>query len=406
MRFDLNLRTTVKQQLQEVAHQMQSWQGQNLIDDREISLIKENLQFFEHQTSRTNLKVAGVDGSGDFPMLSYADSFVYLSVAQATIYQSDPVHGLKELAPTPETIINVGWIPENRHEGYAALDKVHEQIAGRSLLEVIEQSDYRQLKAQETKKSFTPESLLKGLIRPHASDVGNLAIQLRTTAEMSAALSAIASKNCPDYILMDTTYSLPLLASRTSSLFFEHLKRLCCVEARKKGVGFFTLSKSHGLPSMELLEKLAKEIRGLEDGKVAEHWYLRIPEQSQDGWQLTLAEGRRIPPPGAVSYLVRFRSSTPVLRIDMDREYWNKYVKSEDKTETLVRESQIFADLDYTCRDQRVYGYPYPIKAAHDRASLTDAERVALRKQLIAEAVKEGMSPKLFRDVSQATGHR
>ena len=90
----------------------------------------------------------------------------------------------------------------------------------------------------------------------------------------------------------------------------------------------------------------------------------------------------------------------------MDREYWNKYVKSEDKTETLLRESQIFADLDYTCRDQRVYGYPYPIKAAHDRASLTDAERVALRKQLIAEAVKEGMSPKLFRDVSQATGHR
>ena len=165
----------------------------HLIDDREINLIKENLQFFDRQTSRTNLKVAGVDGSGDFPMLRVMPILLSIyTVAQATIYQSDPVHGLKELAPTPETIINVDWIPENRHEGAAALDKVHEQIAGRSLLEVIEQPDYRQLKAQETKKSFTPESLLKGLIRPHASDVGNLAIQLRTSAEMSAALSAIA----------------------------------------------------------------------------------------------------------------------------------------------------------------------------------------------------------------------
>ena len=121
---------------------------------------------------------------------------------------------------------------------------------------------------------------------------------------------------------------------------------------------------------------------------------------------MSLAQGRRIPPPGAVSYLVRFHRSTPVLRLDMDRVYWEKYVKGESPEETRQNECRIFEDLDYSCHDQRVYGYPYPIKAAHDRASLTDAERVALRKQLIAEVIASGMSPMLFRDASQAAGHQ
>ncbi|MHC5599147.1 MAG: hypothetical protein ACYTXC_24910 [Nostoc sp.] len=74
--------------------------------------------------------------------------------------------------------------------------------------------------------------------------------------------------------------------------------------------------------------------------------------------------------------------------------------------ETCKNERNIFEDLDYASHDQRVYGYPYPIKAAHDRASLTNAERVGLRKQLVAQAIASGINPNLFRDASQATGHR
>lgn len=406
MRFDLNLRSVVRQQLRDVASEMQAWQGQNQIDETEVDHIRQSICCFAHTTSRLDLKVAGVDGSGDFPMLSYADSFIYLSVAQATIYGADLVRGLRELEPMPETVVGTAWIPENNDEGPKALDRAHEQLAGRSLIDVIERSDYGQLKSQETRKNFTSKTLLDGLIRPHASDTGNLAIQLRTTAEMGAALRLIESAHCPNYLLMDTTFSLPLVSSRSSSLFYEHLKRLCCVVAWERGIGFFALSKSHGLPSMELLERLAGEAQGLDQGNVAEHWYLRIPELKQEGWVMSLAQGRRIPPPGAVSYLVRFHRSTPVLRLDMDRVYWEKYVKGESEEETRQNECRIFEDLDYSCHDQRVYGYPYPIKAAHDRASLTDAERVALRKQLIAEAIASGMSPMLFRDASQATGHR
>lgn len=406
MRFDLNLRSAVREQMQALAQEMHAWQVQIQIDEFEAICIRNNIFCFTHTTSRSGLRVAGVDGSGDFPMLTYADSFIYLSVAQATVYEADRISGLREQAPIPETLIHLAWIPENTIEGPKAIDQAHTQLAGLPLLDIITDSDYHQLKSKITGKKHYPKALLKGLIRPHASDIGNLAIQLRTTAELGAALRLIESEHCPHYLLMDTTFSLPLLASTNSSLFYEHLKRLCCVKARKQGIGFFTLSKSHGLPAMETLETLAAQIQGLPPGQVAEHWYLRIPELYRDNWSLSLTEGRRIPPPGAVSYLLRFHRLTPVLRLDMDREYWENFVKGDTEEETRQNERKIFEDLDYASHDQRVYGYPYPIKAAHDRASLTDAERVALRKQLIAQAIATGMSPALFRDPSQATGHR
>ena len=72
---------------------------------------------------------------------------------------------------------------------------------------------------------------------------------------------------------------------------------------------------------------------------------------------------------------------------------------------TQANERRLFEDLDYASHDQRCFGYPYPIKAAHDRASMTKTERVALRKQVIDAAVRAGMRRSLFRDASRATGH-
>lgn len=406
MRFDLNLRSQVRQQLQTLASEMKTWQAQAEISQVELEKIRKAIGFFEHTPQRTKLTVAGVDGSGDFPSLSYADTFIYLTVAQGVMYAADRITGLREVAPALEPTIRFSWLPMNRAVAHQALEETLVELAEQPLLAVIEQSDYGQLKAQETGKPISSAELLKHLIRPDASDTSNLAIQLRSTAELGAALRLLARDDVPDYLLVDTTFSLPLVSNRTNSLFYEHLKRLCCVRACQKGVGFFALSKSHGLPGIEKLEAIAAELQGLAQSQTAEHWYLRIPEQQQDSWQLSLAEGRRLPPPGTVSYLVRFHRTTPVLRLDMDRHYWETQVQQKTAAATQRQEQKIFEDLDYTCHDQRVYGYPYPIKAAHDRGSLTHAEREAFRKQVIAAAVKQGMSPAMFRDVSKATGHR
>ncbi|MDB9525203.1 hypothetical protein PN498_04330 [Oscillatoria sp. CS-180] len=406
MRFDLHLRSQVRDQFQALASEMQSWQTQPRIQEVEVERLRSAIVSFDHTIERTNLTVAGVDGSGDFPLLSYADSFIYLAVAQGTVYQADRLCGLRELPPAREPLFQTVWLTEDTEMSDSALDRVFGELAGMSPLAAIQESDYRTLKAHVSGRRLSSDRMLAELIRPHASDASNLAIQLRSTAEFGAALQLLAGGILPKYLLVDTTFSLPLVSNAANSLFYEHLKRLCCVRARSRGVGFFALSKSHGLPAMEVLEDIVRDVQERDTNEVAEHWYLRIPKPERDGWQLSLTEGRRMPPPGTVSYLVRFHRTTPVMRLDMDLAYWESAVKGASEAETRSRERTIFEDLDYACHDQRVYGYPYPIKAAHDRASLTQAERVTFRKQLVAAAVKQGMSPSLFRDPSRATGHR
>jgi NurA-like 5'-3' nuclease len=91
------------------------------------------------------------------------------------------------------------------------------------------------------------------------------------------------------------------------------------------------------------------------------------------------------------------------MRLDLDQQYWQSAIATDDIEKN---EQELFASLDYVSHDQRAYGYPYPIKAAHDRASLTEHERTVLRQQLVESAVQAGISRNAFRDPSQMTGHR
>jgi hypothetical protein len=406
MNFDLHLRTDLQISLDALADEMANWEAAPRLSEDEFDKLHQAIQTFPHTTRHECLTIAGVDGSGDYPSLTYADSFIYFTVAQATCYRADQTCGLSELAPVLPPVFDFAWIPESQEKRFEALDRAFTALAGLPLDEVIESSDYRTLKSAETRRAASVAQLRQNLLRPHASDAGNLGIQLRTTGELGAALRLIKSELKPNYVLVDTTFSLPLLNNPLGSMFYEHLKRLCCVEARKRGTVFLALSKSHGLPSIEEIERTAAEVHGTERGVAAEHWYLRLPEKGIDGWELSLTAGRRLPPPGAVSYLTRFHHTTPTLRLDLDRTYWQESIRGQTVEETQRNEQKLFSDLDYACHDQRCYGYPYPLKAGHDRASLTKHERVVLRKQIIDAAVKKGMKRSLFRDASIDTGHQ
>jgi hypothetical protein len=93
------------------------------------------------------------------------------------------------------------------------------------------------------------------------------------------------------------------------------------------------------------------------------------------------------------------------MRLDVDINYWQQYLRGADDAVTSANEARVFSDLDYASHDQRAFGYPYPIKACHDRTSMKMAERVVLRKQIVDAAVGAGMKRTLFKDVSIATGH-
>ena len=88
------------------------------------------------------------------------------------------------------------------------------------------------------------------------------------------------------------------------------------------------------------------------------------------------------------------------MRLDMDREWWDVHYKNDHHAL-----EQVFRELDYCSHDQRAFGYPFPVKASHDRTRLSRAERLVLKKQIIDAAVVKGMNRSLFRDVSQQTGH-
>jgi hypothetical protein len=146
--------------------------------------------------------------------------------------------------------------------------------------------------------------------------------------------------------------TLPFVQRERQSLFFEHLRRFCCVRARDRGVIFAALSKSHGLPSGVRLEESAREKIGRPD---PEHWFFRMPRRDGDGWSPVPPDGPRVPPVGAVTYLVRFHRTTPIMRLDFDARYWDTAVTSS------ITQRRLFEALDFAGHDQRCFGYPRPI---------------------------------------------
>lgn len=383
--------------VESLATEMASWESKPRLDEETEKEIRKAIVGFDHTNRADDFRMAGVDGSGDYPSFSYADSFVYVATASGTVFRTDTLYGLVEEEVLVEPNLELAWLPEDRERADAQWIKAFSTLAGLDAGDVLAQSDYTTLKRAHAGSGAG----LEHLVLPRASDTSNCGIQLRSCAEWGAALRLIEADPACRYVLMDTTLSLPFIKTKDNSLFHEHLKRLCCVRARERGVRLFTISKSHGLPSIELIENLAREEMELPAGKTAEHWFLRLPLPDLDDWSMEgLIEGRQIPPIGAVSYLFRLHKNTPVMRLDMDRVWWESALQSDEEAER-----QVFEELDYCGHDQRAYGYPFPIKACHDRTRLSRAERLVMKKQIIDAAVAQGMRRSLFKDTSAATGH-
>ena len=218
MRFSLHLRQAVKDQIQEMAQAMADWDIQPRIDAVEQAKIGERLISFPHTTKLEGQVISAVDGSGDFPLLSYADSFVYLSTAQAVRYEAVG-DKLQEIGPEPLPLVDVCWLPEHEQQRLFQLDAAFVRLAGGSLEEIIEQSDYRQLQRQFTGRELSLSEAIDDLIRPHSSDSANLGIQLRSCVELGAALRLIAGAESGEIVLLDGTLALPSYSGQRARCF-------------------------------------------------------------------------------------------------------------------------------------------------------------------------------------------
>lgn len=406
MHYDF-LRKEFDNRIKDVVGEIKNWNVGEGACAKEIADLEPFVGTFEHCVSPdSNFLIAGSDGSGDFPCVRYGDSFVYVVTSRARLYEAvDPPKRLREVAAPGCDLASLLWMPEDPEKSAEMLDKFFEELTGVPLKTICEKSDYFGYKKLYGRAPATSEGLIGTLIRPEAHESNNVRIQIMGTAEAAALIRMLDALDSirqgrKTYIIQDTTLALPLV-KKSVSLFFEIAKRYACSLASKKDVTYLAISKSHNFPRMDLVEEMVYK-------KVSsrEHWYMRVPSMALGEKCPEFIGAREIPPVGTVSYLFSLHKTTQPMRLDIDINHWKKTIWSEDSEVMLGRERQLFRDLDFASHDQRCYGYPYPVKASHDLASLTDAERVSIRKQVIDRAVEAGLKRKNFVDPSISTGHK
>lgn len=403
MHFDFNIRGEVTDRIREVVQEMQGWNDTHPAEEQDVSACMEQVVLFDHCAKPDRpFFIGGADGSGDMPSVSYGDTIVYLITAVARIYEALPAGYLSEREVSDGTVFDLLWLPQDGERAKAQFLKTFERLIGEPLTGVCERSDYYELTKKRGARVSSPTDLVGQLIFPEAHSSENISIQLLSTAEAGSLIRLMRSldtgavREKPIYLLEDTTLALPMIG-KSSTLFFEIAKRYACTVARNLGITFLTLSKSHNFPHMDTIEDSIKETH-----KRNEHWFFRVPKNLSDKFLGT----RTIPPVGAESYIFKLHDPQQPMRIDMDQEFWKTHIWDEDAAIMRRNEIQLFRDLDFSSHDQRCCGYPYPVKACHDRASLTDQERLSLRKQFIDEAVKNGFKRQNFIDAGILTGHK
>lgn len=390
MKFYDTTHKNIRDQIKVLAESLKSLEDQPKLTGNDETFLNENLKFFSHTTFASNLNVAAVSSNGDYPVLRCGNNFIFHTLADCAVYTSDAVVKLKEI-PKEVVTTNVVTTLTKTERPSREIDQNFEQIADVSILETIANSDYRELKSSESKRNNNTELLFDELIRPPAADTGNISVQLKSVGLFGMVLRLIENHQPLDYVLLETTFSLPSVTLPTGSLFYEHLKRLCCLEARKRGIKLLALTKNHGIFQINEIERAAAHKQSTSENSIAEHWYLRLPILGFDECSLSFVENRRFPPVGAVSYLIRFHRTFPTMRLDMDREFWMKNVLGKTEKETAENERKIFEDLDYLCHEQSSYGFPYPLKSSRDKTTLNNSARGRLRKLILDELIKSGV---------------
>ena len=130
MRFDIHVRQTMRDRLADVSARMAAWDQQQPTSPDLHRRLVDAIEPFEHTTHASGLLVGGVDGSGDFPAVAYADSFVYASVASAALYESDSVHGLKEVDRGLQPLVEFTWLAASEQQRTASMFESFERLVG------------------------------------------------------------------------------------------------------------------------------------------------------------------------------------------------------------------------------------------------------------------------------------
>ena len=86
MPTSLQHRHEFNSKLTKLVGDMSAWEEKERIDADELVRIRSSIRQFQHRsTFAEEYLIGGVDGSGDYPSLSYGDSFVSIANASGTV---------------------------------------------------------------------------------------------------------------------------------------------------------------------------------------------------------------------------------------------------------------------------------------------------------------------------------
>jgi len=350
--------------------------------DKELEALGAKIRPYDHaRTLPADFRISAVDGSGEYPVLQQDDIFVHFATAAGVTYEThtnrqSKIAAIDGSSPLLKQFILLRDEKKTLSEGYR---EFVEHGIGLKLKDLVDGSDYCQAYSSQGKKTLSPSQVTwSGMGFSQASQIASHAYLLRSTAELGMAIRLLEKQ--PRYLLLDTSLVYFLLGD---SIFLpEIFKRYLVNQATAQGTAVVALCKSHNIPNGDLIGRIAKEEHGFKD-----HWYLRLPSSALGEPTPNFLKDKEIPPKLCVSYLFKFEATSFPMRIDLDVVWW-----SQNLADDPIKEARFFGDLDFTCHEVRSYGYPYPMHAAHRRASLTSQERKAVKDILLKQAQHEGLA--------------
>lgn len=349
--------------------------------DKELEALGAKIRPYEHaRTLPADFRISAVDGSGEYPVLQQDDVFVHFATAAGVTYEThtnrqSKIGAIDGVPPLLKRFILLRDEKKTLSEGYREFVEVG---IGLKLKDLIEGSDYCQVYSAHGKGLSPAQVSWSSMGFSQASQIATHAYQLRSLAELGMAIRLLEKH--PRYLLLDTSLVYFLLGE--SVYLPEIFKRYLVNQATAQGTGVVALCKSHNIPNGDLIGRIAKEEHGFKD-----HWYLRLPSSALGEPTPNFLKDKEIPPKLCVSYLFKFEATSFPMRIDLDVAWW-----SQNLADDPIKEARFFGDLDFTCHEVRSYGYPYPMHAAHRRASLTSQERKAVKDILLKQAQREGLA--------------
>lgn len=380
MDYDFLNRNFVKNAEKAVQHFQQTIEEAEPPEE-ELEALCEGLTTFGHTRNLDNdFVLAGIDGSGEFPILHQDDIYMHFAVSAGAVFETCSRKQHKLSAKTLDGTLYTGLVNLFDHDkgvpqGYRFY--LH-QLTGLDLSDLRDHSDYCHVFSSQGGANLRPEDITWDQAAfSKASQVGTHAYMIRSMAELGMAIHCLQAR--PKYLLMDTSLVYFLLGE--SIYLPELMKRYLVCQANAQGSAVIGLCKSHNIPNGDLVGRCA-----IDHYRLRDHWFLRLPSEALGERRPSFLIDREVPPKLGVSYLFKFHEMSFPMRIDIDAGWWRRHIDWDRH-----KEKELFEDLDYTCHDVRSYGYPYPMHAAHRRASLTKKERKAVKDILWQQAQQQGV---------------